>query len=164
MADADQKTASVPSELEELQQKIAELEEQVTLKDEAYKRALADYHNVVRRAQEDRKVWTQMASRDLLTDLLPTLDHLEMALKHFQDASLKMIVGELQRVLSSHGVERLQVIGTSFDPETMEATEVVSGMKDEVVTEQQAGYKLNGTILRHAKVAVGGGETSTQES
>ncbi len=163
MADVDTSNASVRDDLEMLQQQIEQLQQEVTHKEEAYKRALADYHNVVRRSQEDRKVWTQMASRDLITDLLPTIDHLELALKHFSDASLKMIVGELQRVLEQHGVERMLVVGKMFDPETMEAIDVVSGTKDQVVSEQQAGYKLNGAVLRHAKVVVGGGETPTSE-
>lgn len=137
---------------------VEELQAQLQEKDEAYRRVLADYQNVVKRAQEEKRQWLQVACQDLLSDLLPSLDHLHMAVSHFPDPSLKMIVGDLDRVLVQHGLEKMETLGQSFDAQTMEAVDVAAGEKDQVVAEQLAGFRLNGKVLRHAQVVVGNGE------
>ncbi len=141
-----------------LVEKITQLEEALQEKEEAHRRVLADYQNVVKRAQEEKRQWLQVAGGDLVSDLLPSLDHLQMAQTHFPDPSLKMIVGEIERVLESHGLQKMECVGKSFDAETMEAVEATSGPKDQVLQEQLAGYHFNGKVLRHAQVVVGAGE------
>lgn len=149
--------------IEALQAQVEQLSHQVEEKEEAYRRALADGQNIRRQAQNERKQIIQMGCAELIADILPTLDHLEMALQHFADPSLKMIVTELQRVLKQHGLEKITAGDQEFDPAVMEAVEIGEGKANHVIRVQQPGYTLNGSVLRHAKVVVGGGESGEEK-
>lgn len=150
MSDTQQNDQSLDQQLEELQLLLVE-------KEEANRRILADYQNLVKRAQDEKRQWLQVAAGDLVGDLLPSFDHLQLAVTHFPDPSLKMIVGEIERVLSQHGLEKMKTVGESFDAQTMEAVDTAVGEKDQVVSEQLAGYRFNGKVIRHAQVVVGNG-------
>ena len=56
------------------------------------------------------------------------------------------------------GIERLEVVGKPFDPNTAEATdmEITASPEDDhrVVSELRAGYRLNDRIIRPARVRV----------
>jgi molecular chaperone GrpE len=140
-----------------LEQHIEQLQAALAEKEEAHRRVLADYQNVVKRAQEEKRQWLQVAAGDLVGDLLPSFDHLQLAVTHFPDPSLKMIVDEMERVFKQHGLQKMETVGKTFDAQTMEAVETVSGEKDVVVREQLVGYTLNGKVIRHAQVIVGNG-------
>lgn len=146
---------------QEFQAQLEEAQAARLQAEEAHKRALADYHNLQQRTQQERQIWMERASAELLADLLPTLDHLELALKHFSDPSLKMVASELLKTLERHGLERLPTVGQPFDPNTMEAIDTAAGEKDQVISEQRSGYRLGKSVLRHASVVVGTG-ASTQ--
>lgn len=123
--------------------------------EEAYKRALADYQNLQFRTQQERAQLIKNAGSELLQDLLPTLDHLDLALKHFTDPSLQMVANELRKTLEQHGLQKIETIGQAFDPSTMEAVDTAPGTENQVVSEQRAGYKLGQAVIRHALVVVG---------
>lgn len=138
----------------------AQLEAAVTSQktaEEAHKRALADYQNLQQRTQQERQIWIERANSELLSDLIPTLDHLDLALQHFSDPSLKMVANQLLKTLERHGLERLTTVGQNFDHATMEAIDTAPGIKDQVISEQRAGYRLGNAVLRHASVVVGTG-------
>lgn len=139
------------SELEVLQQQVAE-------KEELYRRALADYRNLQLQSQQERVRLIQMAAAGVVEDLLPTLDHLEMALQHFADPSLQLIADSLMQTLQGHGLMRIESVGQPFDHETMEAVDTAAGEKDIVVQVRRNGYRLNGNVIRHAQVVVGNGK------
>src|SRR5579872_6137651 len=62
--------------------------------EEKYKRALADYQNLVRRTGEQKIEWARSSNRDLLLKLLPVLDTLMLAQKHIQDKGLEISVNQ----------------------------------------------------------------------
>jgi molecular chaperone GrpE len=68
-----------------------------------------------------------------------------------------MSLQRLDRVLESHGLERIDCVGLPFDPETMEVVEVV---KDEsrtssvVLEDVRPGYRFRGQLFRCAQVRV----------
>lgn len=134
---------------------ITQLQQELEQKDAAWKRALADYHNLEQRTKSERQQQAQWAASELVEDLLPTLDHLQLALQHFSDPSLKMIADELARTLQHHGLVAVQAVGQVFDPNTMEAVGTEPGEPEIVIREQQAGYNLHGKLLRPARVIVG---------
>jgi molecular chaperone GrpE len=148
-ATTDTKKAEL-AELETLQQQVVE-------KEELYRRALADYRNLQQQTQQERARLIQMAASGVVEDLLPTLDHLEMALQHFKDPSLQMIADSLMQTLQNHGLVRIEAAGMPFDHETMEAVDTAAGEKDVVVQVRRNGYRLNGNVIRHAQVVVGDG-------
>ena len=60
--------------------------------------------------------------------------------------------------MESEGVEEIPVRGKKFDPETMDAVEVVPGKQNQVVEVVARGYRLYDRVLRPAKVKVGKGK------
>lgn len=134
--------------------KIKELETQVQQLKEQQLRAQADYQNLVRRNQTDRAKLVKLATADLMANLLEHFDHLEMAAGQLQDPGLSMVIGQLQKVLQEYGLVEIEVLGRQFDVDTMEAVEK-KGEGNKVVAVHSRGYRLNGEVLRHAKVIIG---------
>lgn len=134
------------------------LQEKVAALEESLRRAMADYRNLERQSREERVQLREQACRDLMIDLLPTLDHLNMAVDHKPDPVLGMILSDMQKILAAYGLERIWARNKPFDPDTMEAVGEGPGKVGEVVREEQMGYALNGRVIRHAKVVVGNGK------
>jgi len=68
-----------------------------------------------------------------------------------------MSLQRLQRTLEQHGLEALACEGDAYDPETMEAVEVIAepGRDDtEVIQEVRRGYLWRGKVFRFAQVRV----------
>jgi molecular chaperone GrpE len=134
--------------LEELEARISELENN-------WKRALADYQNLEKRAVEERNNYISFSNLVLISQLLPVLDNLETMERHLNDTGLKMIVKEFHRILQNEGVEEVEALGRKFDPLTMEAVETVEGEPNIVKEIEQKGYLLKGKLVRPARVKVG---------
>lgn len=144
-------------EEKQLQEGVREIEEWKN----KYMRALADYQNLEKRTNEEKKEMQHYATKVFLTTLLPVVDNLERAETHIQDEGLHIAMKELHALLSKYGVEKMKVLETRFDPYVMECIEVVEGEKDVVVEVISAGYMMHNKLLREAKVKVGGGLTTT---
>jgi molecular chaperone GrpE len=72
-------------------------------------------------------------------------------------AGLAMGLQRLERTLRQHGLEPIAAEGQTFDPEQMEAVEVVPGSTrpgGEVIDEVRRGYRLNGRVFRFSQVRV----------
>ncbi|GBC68557.1 Protein GrpE [archaeon HR01] len=67
-----------------------------------------------------------------------------------------MLYRELEGLLKSEGVERMEVLGKPFNPFEHEAVEYVEGEKDEdvIVEEIEPGYRLGDRVLKPPKVKV----------
>lgn len=131
--------------------KIADLENK-------WKRALADYANLEKRVIKEKEVFVKFANAQLLDKFLSVLDVLERSEQHLKDKGLAIVCNHFREVLKSEGVEKVKIEGRIFDPETMDAVEVVAGPKNEVVEIVLPGYKLEGKVLRPMKVKVGNGK------
>ena len=127
----------------------------------ALKRALADYQNLEKRIAEEKSSWIKQANKDFILRILPTLDHLDIALKGAKDNGenspwlngVELAVGEFRKILQEEGLESVQA--ETFDPHIHEAVEVREGPDGKILDVLQTGYKLNGKLIRPAKVAVG---------
>jgi len=133
------------------EEKIADLENK-------WKRALADYINLEKRFEKEKKVLAQFANAQLLDKILPILDELEICAKHLKNKGLTIVLVRFQDVLKSEGIEEIKVQGEKFNPETMDAVEIVKGPKNKVMEIVLKGYFLNEKVLRPAKVKVGQGK------
>lgn len=68
-----------------------------------------------------------------------------------------MSLQRIERALQQHGLEPIRCVGEPFDPEAMEAVEVVteSGRgATEVIQEVRRGYRWRGRVFRYAQVRV----------
>lgn len=150
------KKQKAQSPVDSLEERIAELENQIAMLIERERRAQADYANVLRRAKEERSNLVKFATIDIVSDLLESFEHLSLAAEQLQDAGLTMIVSRLWQTLNSHGLEEIEVLGKPFDPTTMEAVAPADeANKDAVVTKvMRRGYSLNGKVIQFAKVSI----------
>ena len=138
------------NELSKLKQRVKELENN-------WKRALADYQNLEKRATQEKDEFCQWANARVLDKLLPVLDSLQKAVEYHQGKGIKLIWQQFRTILESEGVSEIKAKGENFDPETMDAVEVVEGEKNKVIEEVAKGYLLADKVLRPAKVKVGKG-------
>lgn len=139
---------------DQIADQVKALETQVQQLKEQQLRAQADYQNLVRRQQEERAKFVKFANADLMLSLLENFDHLEMAAAQLKDAGLSMVLGQLQKVLQEYGLEEIKALDQPFDVQTMEAIDR-QGEGEKVIKVQSKGYKLNGEVIKHAKVIIG---------
>lgn len=134
---------------------------------EKYYYLAAEYDNAIKRFEREKTNIVKFGSENILRDVLSSIDLFELtvqALVNEQDPKIKnikvgldMIRKQMLDALSKHGLERIQSLNTAFDPNFHEA--VAQELNKEVaentiIKEHQAGYKLNGRLLRAAKVVV----------
>jgi molecular chaperone GrpE len=130
---------------------------------ELARRTQADFENYRKRTAKDVAAAGERAKIGLVRDLLPVVDNLERALASADspDGSLaegvRLVLAELQGVLVREGVEALEPAGEQFDPTVHEAlsTREEDGAEPGVVLDVvEKGYRMNGTIVRPARVVV----------
>ena len=124
-----------------------------------WKRALADYQNLEKRVIQEKQEFVKFSNALLLSKLLAVLDDLERAEKHLKDQGLSLAVNKFKEVLQKENLEEIKAQGEEFNPELMEATEIIEGPKNRVVEVVNKGYLLNNKVLRVAKVKVGGNQS-----
>lgn len=119
------------------------------------RRTLADYQNLERRIEEERKLLSKLSAALLIEKILPVLDNLESAQKHLNDPGLEMVVKQFNEILQSEGVSEIESQGQQFDPTLHEAIEAEPGEEnDKIVKVAQKGYKIEDKVIRPAKVIV----------
>jgi molecular chaperone GrpE len=138
-------------------QKINKTDQEVALLEERLKRVLADYDNLEKRIKREKEVFVKRANAVLLDKFLISVDELCRCQKHLKDKGLGIAIDNLIKTLKSEGVEKIEVKGKEFDPEIMDAVELVEGEKNKVIEVENDGYLLNNSVLRPAKVKVGAG-------
>ncbi|MGC8516600.1 MAG: nucleotide exchange factor GrpE [Candidatus Acidifodinimicrobium sp.] len=119
---------------------------------------LAEMDNYRKIRDKEREQYSKFSNEVLMTALLKVLDDFESVLRAGEDEKVKLLYNSLINTLSSFGLKRLQVIGAKFSPDIAESVsteEVEEGKKGLVLEEIQAGYELNGKIIRYPKVKVG---------
>ncbi|MEK7569945.1 MAG: nucleotide exchange factor GrpE [Patescibacteria group bacterium] len=151
-------TEKVLTDLEKLQQLNQEYLD-------GWKRAKADYLNLKRDTEKEKMEIVQFANAGLLLELLPILDNLKTAMKHVPENLTKEswvqgfdhILRQFRDMLKTMGVEEIQTVGQTFNPEMHEA---VAKKKQEgtaphtILEESTGGYTIQGKVIRHAKVTV----------
>ncbi|OOQ90224.1 GrpE protein like protein, mitochondrial [Penicillium brasilianum] len=164
----------VRKELEEKKKEVTELKDK-------YLRSVADFRNLQERTKRDMDAARNFAIQRFAKDLLESIDNFDRALlavpaeklsaertddnKELLDLvdGLKMTERTLMNTLQKHGLERFdpseQVEGKpqKFDPNLHEATFMAPfpNMEDgDVMHTQSKGFRLNGRVVRAAKVGV----------
>lgn len=141
--------------------RIAELETQV-------KRIAADFDNFRKRSELERKTIFQFAQAQTLLELAPVLDNFQRATEHKPKelegdnwvAGVLYIQKQLEQIFESHGVTKIKTTDQLFDPALHEAMSHDHDSKvpeHSIISEIEAGYMLNGQVLKPAKVKVSSG-------
>jgi molecular chaperone GrpE len=128
---------------------------------ELSQRTRAELENYRKRAAREAAKAGERAKANLVRELLPVLDNLERALasagddeQHLADG-VRMVHAQLVAALERDGIEAFDPAGDTFDPECHEALSTrEEGESGRVLDVVEKGYKLNGTVLRPARVVV----------
>ena len=160
-------------DLESLPPEVALFIEQLTRErdeaEQARMRALADFKNFQRRSLENEQRARRDGSSSIIRGLFPALDHFDLALQNADSATsieqvldgVRMVKGEIARALEANGIEILSPgSGEEFDPDRHEAVaqQPCEGIEPgRVWATIQAGYALQGMVLRPAKVVLAEG-------
>ena len=145
-------------EKSELQKKQIELDEL----DDRYKRVFAEFENYKKRTQKEREGLYNSVLGDIIVNMLPILDNLQMAVNaECKDEGYKqgveLVEKQFKEFLSKNNVEEIPAVGEVFDPSVHEAvSRVIDDAKQsgEIVQEYRKGYKLGSKVLRHSMVVV----------
>jgi len=132
-------------------------------------RLYADFDNYKKRTAREKSELIKNANEDLILDILPVLDNLERAYASAEKSQqiesvltgMKMILNQMQGVLSKAGVNPVEETGVAFDPHCHQVLMQVEcdGLVEEntVVEVLQKGYYLNNKMIRPAMVKVAKG-------
>jgi molecular chaperone GrpE len=155
------------AKLKKLQEKIKTLEKEKTEYLDGWQRARADYANLQKSTDEDKKRFREHFAVRFVEDLLPVVDSFNMAMSNKEAwekveptwrTGVEYIYSQLMNALKEHNLEPIAEKGDIFDPKYHEAvSEVETGDKrfdQRIDTILQQGYKLGETVLRPARVTV----------
>ena len=147
---------------------IIETPEETKLKQELeettdkYKRLMAEFDNYKKRNTKERENMYNSILADIISAFLPVMDNLEKAANaNSQDEGYKqgieLVLRQFSDVLTANGLEIIETVGKTFDPELHEAVSSVTDENlgpQEIKEEFRKGYKIRGKVIRHAMVSV----------
>lgn len=149
-------------EFEAMQNELQKLQESFDSVNGQFKRALADYQNLEKRIAEGRSEMNSWAVTNLLTRIAGVMHYFDQAFKGISEDEQKsgwfkgvqMATLQLRQVLKDEGLEEIKADG-HFDPALHEAVDTRDGEDGKILEVVEKGYKLNGKILKPARVVVG---------
>jgi molecular chaperone GrpE len=159
----EQKQDKAPEDIkpveETAEEKILRLESELKDANDKYLRALAEMQNLIKRQALDKEDFVKYANQEVISEFLMVYDHLKLSISSLPEAEknnnwvkgVELTIRQFHDLLIVNGVEEIKTTGDKFDPNTMEAVE---GKGEKVLKEIMAGYKLNGKVIRAARVAL----------
>jgi len=151
--------------IEDLKKQLEESEKKATEYLSGWQRERADFLNYKKEEMERIKGFMVYVGMELVLKILPILDNFEIVEKKLpenlkNDVSIKgllQIKNQILDFLKSQGVEEIKSVGEKFDPRLHEVVEEVEQKDKEpgiIIEEIQKGYKINGELLRPARVKI----------
>ena len=160
MSDAKKPKKNVEEAIEDAKDlQIAELTLDV-------QRTRADFENYRKRVDAEKAAAREAGQAGAILKLLPVIDNIERAIAYTPEElkdntwvqSVAGLVRHLEKSLESLNLGRIDAKpGTVFNPDFHEAIqfdEEATGDQEVIADEMQAGYTLNGHVIRHAMVKV----------
>jgi molecular chaperone GrpE len=127
----------------------------------------AEMENMKRRFERERENQLKYGNEKILSNLIGVVDNFDLtvnALRSDNDDKVQNIVkgidmirAQFLEVLKQNGLTTVESLGKAFDPNFHEAVAQAPAEgkeNQEIITEYQKGYILNGRLLRAAKVVV----------
>ena len=161
------------SELEILRQSLEDKKKEAADFYDQLLRLKADFENFRRRADKEKKAYLDWGREKILVKQIALSDVLEQALKSAESGAktqdiligLTMINKEFSKMLAEEGVEEVEL--KKFDPNVCEALDFAPSKDVEdgtILAVYQKGYRLNGNLIRTAKVKVAKNETVEEKT
>ena len=164
--------SSLENELEALQQKITEQQQQISDLNQKLLRSFADFENLRKRSLEEKEKTHQFAITNFVSDLALVVENFFMAsdncpqqeiekneaIKNYAIA-VDMTKKELIKTLEKYKVTRIFPLKQQFDHNLHEALSQVPTQPDiaqdgEILQVIQAGYKIADRLIKPALVIV----------
>lgn len=146
-----QEEASEKNELEQLRQRVSELED-------LRLRQIAEFDNYRRRTNKEKLELLETAGERIFKDMLPLIDDFERAAQHGDlSEGGQLIYKKFTDFLEANKVTAIPTDG-EFDTDIHEAITTFNAgpeLKGKIIDCTQRGYKLGEKVIRFAKVVVG---------
>ncbi|MCK4959447.1 MAG: nucleotide exchange factor GrpE [Planctomycetes bacterium] len=166
--DSQAKKTKADKQMEQLQEQIDRLETEKQDLFEKLQRVGADYANYQKRTPKQIADSVAYEKKAIIRSLLPSLDNFAHALASSKTASgneaengvikgVKLVFEHMLDAIKAQGVEQIEAQGHEFNPMVHEAVQMrcEKDKPDNIVLEDfQAGYTLNGQVIRPSKVIV----------
>ena len=151
--------------IDELKKDLEQIEKQKNDYLAGWQRAQADFINY--KKQEIIKIneLIKYSQEEFILNFLPVLDSFDLAEKKMSqevknDENIKglmQIKNQILVFLKNQGVELIETEKQKFDPSIHEAVDQIQATEQEsgtIIEEIQKGYKVNGRLLRSARVKI----------
>ncbi len=144
---------------EQLKKKQAEAEENLN----KYKYLLADYDNYRKSVQRESGIIVRREIEKFLMKLIDLRDDYIRAIQSAKKSDnpvvsgLQLILKNLDGILKEEGIEEINVVGKTFDPNMHEAISFVPNdeyPENTIITEIRKGYMLSNRVVRPSLVEV----------
>ena len=151
----------------ELEKKLAEAAEKISILEDKYLRQAAEFDNYRKRTLKEKAEIIKNGGERVIESILPVLDDFERALSTMQKneeaaiylTAVELIYSKFVKILEQNGLKKIEAKDQAFDTDYHEAIAMVptpdESLKGKVLDCVQTGYTLNDKVIRHAKVAVG---------
>jgi len=157
---AERQEEKVENKLEKMREELKACRQEKQDYMDGWQRAKADYVNALKRFEIDAKASELRGRVKAVETLLPAFDALERAKEHGDvPEGFLAIARQLETAFAALGLKEVGKVGEKFDPALHEAfgqeiTESVE-MDGTVAAVLEKGWKINGSIIRPARVRVG---------
>ena len=153
---------TLETRLIESEKKLAETQKELEDTKGTFQRTLAEYDNYRKRTAKEKAETYNNGMINAVTNILPVLDTLEMALNapctdENYKKGIELTLTTAKNALTNMGISEIDALNQEFDPNLHNAVmqESVEGTDAGICTQQfQKGYKLGDRVIRHATVAV----------
>ena len=157
------RTRAAEQKVLDVQSRFEQLRREMQLETDATRQRLT-------RAAEER---ARNEKAGFIATLLPVADNLQRAIEAIEKGGsresvldgLRSTMSSFENALNAAGVEPINSVGASFDPELHEAVEtreVEPELDNTVMAEYNRGYKIGDRLLRPARVQVGRARKSNE--
>ncbi len=149
-------------DVESIKKLIEDQKNELEEKDDRLKRLMAEFENYKKRSSKEREGLYNSLVGDIFSSLLPILDNLEKAAEvKTEDENYKqgveLVLKQFKDVLKQNGVEEIESVGKTFNPELHEAITSVTDENlgvQEIKEEYRKGYMIGDKVIRHSLVVV----------
>lgn len=129
---------------------------------EHLKRNMAEFDNFKKRIVKEKDNMNLTITSDILADFLPIMDNFEKAMNsETKDSAYKngieMIFNQIKDMLSRFGLQEIESLNTTFDPNLHEAVMHIDDDKfgeKEIIEVLRKGYRIGDKVIRHSMVKV----------
>ena len=129
----------------------------------------ADFDNYRKNFERERENIVRLANEGLISDLLVVVDDFERALSIMKDGKdkdgVKMVYGNLIKILENQGLRPIETSGKKFDPNFHEVLCKEACDKDDglILEELQRGFMLKSRVIRPSKVKIAENQESGEK-